>query len=175
MAEKVKGTVKVVKQNDYKFYSVKIDDTWYGTGAKNDPKVVAGDYVEGEYELEKGKYKTITKAGLVKAKGTEPTTGTSTGGAPATGGGSTMSWAAKDDSIRYQSSRKDALAFLGLPGVLEGIAGKAKPALKLGVIEATLDRYTAAFFEDVSTFGAVARANATVVDEAAPPSEEDDE
>ncbi len=176
MAEKVKGELKVIKKNDFGFWSVKIDDTWYGLGTKKElVGLDRGDYVEGEYELEKGKYKTITKAGLVKAKGTEPTTGTSTGGAPATGGGSTMSWAAKDDSIRYQSSRKDALAFLGLPGVLEGIAGKAKPALKLGVIEATLDRYTAAFFEDVSTFGAVARANATAVDESAPPSDESDD
>lgn len=169
MAEKIKGELKVVKKNDFGFYSVKIGDTWYGTGSKKEPLVAVGDYVEGEFELEKGKYKTITKAGLTKAQGTSAATGA------ATGTSNDAKWAAKDDSIRYQSSRKDALAFLALPGVLEGVVGKAKPADKLGIVEATLDRYTAAFFEDVATFGAVTRANATVVDEAAPPADDSDD
>jgi hypothetical protein len=171
MAEKVKGELKVVKTNDYGFYSVKIDGTWYGTGSKKDPGVVAGDIVEGEFELEKGKYKTITKAGLVKASAKAAPAGAA---GPASTG---TNWAAKDDSIRYQSSRKDALAFLGLPGVLESIVGKAKPADKVGLVEALVDKYTASYFEDVATFGAVARANGTTEqnDPAAPPAEDEDE
>jgi hypothetical protein len=170
MADKVSGVIKVVKKNDFGFYSVKIDDTWYGTGQKKDPGVVAGDNVEGEYELEKGKYKTITKAGLTKA---------AKAAAPAAGSGqaTTSSWAAKDDSIRYQSSRKDALTLLGLPGVLDSIVGKAKPADRQGLVEALVDKYTASYFEDVSTFGAVARANGTgaAADPAAPPADEEEE
>jgi hypothetical protein len=170
MAEKVKGELKVVKTNDYGFYSVKIDGTWYGTGSKKDPGVVAGDIVEGEFELEKGKYKTITKSGLKKTAA--PAGAAQQDKQQSTG----TNWAAKDDSIRYQSSRKDALAFLGLPGVLESIVGKAKPADKVGLVEALVDKYTAGYFEDVATFGAVARANGTTTeDPAAPPSEDDDE
>lgn len=169
MAEKVSGELKVIKRNDHGFYSVKIGDTWYGTGKKEAPAGVAqGDVVEGEYELEKGKYKTITKSGLKKTAA--PT------GAAGSAGTTSSSWQAKDDSIRYQSSRKDALAFLGLPGVLESIVGKAKPADKVGLVEALVDKYTAGYFEDVATFGAVARANGTTTeDPAAPPSEDDDE
>lgn len=169
MAEKVKGIVKVVKQNDYKFYSIKIDDTWYGTGSKQDPGVAAGDYVEGEYTLEKEKYKTITKAGLVKASAKAAPAG-------AAASSSGTNWAAKDDSIRYQSSRKDALAFLALPGVLDAVVAKAKPADKVGIIESLVDKYTASFFEDVATFGAVARASGAVTeDPSAPPSDEEEE
>ena len=172
MADKVSGVIKVVKKNDFGFYSVKIDDTWYGTGQKKDPGVVAGDNVEGEYELEKGKYKTITKSGLTKAAAKQAPAGATSSGS--TGG---TNWAAKDDSIRYQSSRKDALAFYSIPGALSATGfDKAKPAEKSGVLEALIDKKTAEYFEDVSTFGAVARANGTTTaDPAAPPADEDDE
>lgn len=171
MADKVSGELKVIKKNDHGFYSVKIGDTWYGTGKKEAPSGVSqGDMVEGEYILEKEKYKNITKAGLTKAKAPA---GASTSGSGSTGG---TNWAAKDDSIRYQSSRKDALALLGLPGVLDSIVGKAKPADRQGLVEALVDKYTASYFEDVSTFGAVGRANGTgAADPAAPPADEDDE
>ena len=85
-----------------------------------------------------------------------------------------VDWEAKDASIRYQSARKDALAFVGLPGVLDGILGKAKPAEKLGIVEAVVDRYTAAFYEDIGSFGAVTRANAVVV-EPTPGADDSDE
>jgi hypothetical protein len=84
-----------------------------------------------------------------------------------------VDWEAKDASIRYQSARKDAIAFLALPGVLDGIVGKAKPSDKLGIVEATVDRYTAAFYEDIGTFGAVTRANA--VAEPTPGADDSDE
>lgn len=174
MAEKVKGELKVVKANDHGFYSVKIGDKWYGTGKKQAPSGVAqGDTVEGEFELEKGKYATITKAGLSKAS-----SASAEAAAPAAKGSSagTTDWVAKDASIRYQSSRKDALSYLALPGVLTALGlEKAKPADKIGIVDAVLDKYTAAFYDDVSTFGAVTRVNAPAVDPSAPPSEEDDE
>jgi hypothetical protein len=174
MAEKVKGEVKVVRTNDHGFYSVKIDDTWYGTGKKEPPGVEKGDFVEGEYALEKGKYKTITKAGLTKVVKAQAPAGASTGGGSSGG----TNWAAKDDSIRYQSSRKDALAFYAIPGALSASGfDKAKPADKMSVLEALIDKKTAEYFEDVATFGAVARANGTTAakDPAAPPAEDEDE
>ncbi len=174
MADKVSGVIKVVKKNDFGFYSVKIDDTWYGTGQKKDPGVAAGDVVEGEYELEKGKYKTITKSGLTKATKAAPT-----GAAAGAGGGDRMSkgeWAQKDQRIQYQHAQKVAVTILALPAVQE-LINKAKPADKVGVLESLFDKYTASVFEDVATFGAVLRANGTTTDKdpAAPPAEDDDE
>ncbi len=167
---KVNGVLKVVKKNDYGFYSVKIDDTWYGTGSKKEPSVVTGDTVEGEFFLEKEKYKTITKDGLKKVSA-------SSGAAPAaatTGGGT--DWAAKDASIRYQSARKDALTLAGIPGVLSAVGlDKAKPADKMGIIEAFVDKKTAEYFEDIATFGAVTRVSAPGADPEAPASDESDD
>ncbi len=177
MAKKVKGQVRVIKRNDYGFYSVKIDDTWYGTGSKKELSGIStGDVVEGEYELEKGKYKTITAAGLTKSTSKAPA-GAASGGTSGSAGMSKAEWAAKDDAIRYQSSRKDALAFYAIPGALSASGfDKAKPADKMAVLEALIDKKTAEYFEDVATFGAVARANGTAAeDPAAPPNEEDDE
>ncbi len=172
MADKIKGELKVLKANDHGFYSVKIDNTWYGLGTKKQPDGIAvGDIVEGEFELEKGKYKTITKAGLTKAAKAAPT------GAAGSAGTTSSSWQAKDDSIRYQSSRKDALAFYSIPGALSATGfDKAKPAEKIGVLEALIDKKTAEYFEDVATFGAVARANGTTTeDPAAPPADDSDD
>lgn len=174
MADKVSGVIKVVKKNDFGFYSVKIDDTWYGTGQKKDPGVVAGDNVEGEYELEKGKYKTITKAGLTKVAAKA-----APAGAASSGDSDKMSkqeWATKDQRIQYQHAQKVAVTLLALPAVQE-LVNKAKPADKIGVLESLFDKYTASVFEDVATFGAVARANGTTTDKdpAAPPADEDEE
>jgi hypothetical protein len=76
-------------------------------------------------------------------------------GAPSAGGGG---WGAeRNNSIVYQSSRKDAIAFLQI--VLGAGSLKLPAALnaKLGALEAALDRYTALFFDDVNTLGAVLR------------------
>lgn len=174
MAEKVSGELKVIKRNDFGFYSVKIGDTWYGTGSKNEPAGVAkGDIVEGEFELEKGKYKTITKAGLKKAAQAP---------AGASGGGdsdkmSKGEWAAKDQRIQYQHAQKVAAALIANPAILAAAGlDKAKPADKVGIIEGLFDKYTASVFEDVATFGAVARATGAVTeDPSAPPNDEDEE
>ena len=174
MAEKVKGELKVLKKNDHGFWSVKIDDTWYGLGTKQEATgIERGDIVEGEYELEKGKYKTITKAGLTKAaKSSAPA------GAASSGDSDKMSkaeWASKDQKIQYQHAQKVAVTLLALPAVQE-LVSKAKPADKIGVLESLFDKYTAKVFEDVATFGAVARANGTTTeDPAAPPAEDEDE
>lgn len=86
------------------------------------------------------------------------------------GGGGT-----RDASIQYQSARKDALVFLG---VLLGNGGldlsKAKPAAKLGILEAALDKYTAQFYVDIGELGAIARLE-TPDEDAAPAAESDEE
>lgn len=177
MAEKVSGELRVIKRNDFGFYSVKIGDTWYGTGSKKEPAGVAvGDTVEGEFELEKGKYKNVTKAGLTKAAKQAPA-----GASSESSSGDKMSkgeWAAKDQRIQYQHAQKVAATLIANPAILAAAGlDKAKPADKMGIIEGLFDKYTASVFEDITTFGAVARATGAVSedDKAAPPSEDDDE
>jgi len=74
---------------------------------------------------------------------------------PVSGGGGYG--ADRQGSIVYQSSRKDALEFLKLAVETGALVVPAAKAKKLGFLEAALDRYTAFFFEDVNTLGAVTR------------------
>ncbi len=178
---KVQGQIYKIFEKQWQnkiLRSIKLDGNplYYRWGDKDLPAgVVAGAYVSFEAEPKDDKSAQIKGGILVNTAAQAQVVGNAaaSSGVTSSGSGAAVDWAAKDASIRYQSSRKDALSFLALPGVLEGIVGKAKPADKLGIIEATLDRYTAAFHEDVATFGAVTRANATAEEPVA--TEEDDE
>jgi len=63
----------------------------------------------------------------------------------------------RNNSIVYQSSLKAANAFLATAVAAGAVKLPAAQAAKLGALEAALDRYTAQFFNDVSTLGAVLR------------------
>lgn len=85
-------------------------------------------------------------------------------------------WGSNDAAIRYQSARKDALVMAGMALTSGAIKLPAKEAGKLEVLEALVDRYTAAFYADIETKGAVARtAPAKVEEKAAEPEDEDEE
>ncbi len=178
MAEKLRGELKVIKENEYHFFSVKVGDTWYGTNEKKAPVgVEKGDIVEGEYFLKDDKYKTIVKGSLKKASNEAAK---APAGASASDGDrmSKGEWAQKDQRIQYQHAQKVAATLIGNPAILEAAGvNKAKPSDKLGIIETLFDKYTASVFEDVATFGAVARANGTaeVKDPQAPPSDDDND
>lgn len=73
----------------------------------------------------------------------------------ASGGGGPMS--RTDESIRYQSSRKDALAMVAILVQSGALKLPEAPAKKAGVIEAAVDRFTAIYFEDIEQLGALAR------------------
>ena len=76
----------------------------------------------------------------------------------------------RSNSIVYQSSRKDALAYIELITKLGAIKLPEKQAAKLKALDALLDSVVAGFFEDVNTLGAVTRANGG--DETPAPAEE---
>jgi hypothetical protein len=89
----------------------------------------------------------------------------------------TPSWDGRNNSIVYQSSRKDAIEYVKLL-----LANGALPVPKdkksiAGFLDAALDRYTAQFFEDVNTLGAVTREleGGTAPTEAAEEGDEDEE
>ena len=92
--------------------------------------------------------------------------------APAAGGGS---YAARDSSIQYQSSRKDALQFVDLLVRTSAVKLPEKQAAKLEAIEALVDHYTAQFTRDINTMGALARADGTDEAEGGESSSEDEE
>jgi hypothetical protein len=83
----------------------------------------------------------------------------------------------RQNSIVYQSSRKDAVAFVDILLREKAVKLPKAQADAKGAIEALLDRVTAQFFNDTQTLGAVVReAQSEGEPEAeAPAAEEDDE
>jgi hypothetical protein len=81
----------------------------------------------------------------------------STPAAVAASGGA-QSFGSRDESIQYQSARKDALAMVKL--LIENAAVKLPEAesKRAGVIEALVDRFTASYYEDIGDLGALDRA-----------------
>ena len=63
----------------------------------------------------------------------------------------------RDNSIQYQSARKDAIEFVDLLVRNEALKLGKDAAKKEGILFAALDRYTAFFFKDIATLGAVVR------------------
>jgi hypothetical protein len=117
----------------------------------------------------KGKYKVGKITGPVKLAAPPPQSA-----APVSAGGN-LSGGARDASIQYQSSRKDALVFLELlvtAGALD--ISKAKQAAKVEILEAALDKYTASFYDDIGNLGAITRLE-TIDDPAAEPVADDEE
>lgn len=73
----------------------------------------------------------------------------------------------REDGIKYQSSRKDALAMVDLL-IRNGALPLGKvDSKKAGIIEAAVDRFTAIYFEDIETMGALSRTEPSAVTPAA--------
>lgn len=63
----------------------------------------------------------------------------------------------RQNSIVYQSSRKDAIEHVKLLIQTGGLPLPKEKAKIAAAVDAAVDRYTALFFEDVNTLGAVTR------------------
>lgn len=149
------------------FYTIKLEgnDTWFRCKEK-DPGQIEGKMVKIVHsEI------TFTKKGEKEAQVQErpeivsgPSTQTSvtgesgSAGSTQTGG---LSASTRESSIHYQSARKDALQMVDIITRTGAVKLPAKEANKLEAVEALVDSYTARFFSDIATFGAVARANGT--------------
>lgn len=152
-----KGKVKKVLKREFDDGGVSISftlvgqDPFFRLGSKRLAGVVEeGNSIEfyGEQVSDKAvKVKTDT----VKAASGKPA---------GEGGSSARSGSFRSDTshdIHYQSARKDALAFVQVVIAAGAIKLPAKESGKLEALEAALDRYTAAFYADIETKGAVAR------------------
>lgn len=139
---------KTKKGRPYTSYRGQIQDKWYSFGFDK-PGVAKGDYVKAEVGEVNG-YEQI-----IRAERIDPPTKAS---GPAAGGPQRAAGPAGDrqDSIVYQSSRKDALALVellvsqdALPiSVAKTSAGKAK---RYEEIMALVDKLTVQYFYDVTT------------------------
>ena len=155
-----KGKVKKVIKKEFEDGGVSISFTLAGQepffrlGSKRLAGVVEeGNFIEfyGEQVSDKAvKVKTDT----VKAASGKPA------GEGGSNGSRQSSGSFRSDTshdIHYQSARKDALAFVQVVIAAGAIKLPAKESGKLEALEAALDRYTAAFYADIETKGAVAR------------------
>jgi hypothetical protein len=112
--------------------------------------VVPGATIEFTAQLGRnGKSYFVTDASLREVAGA-PAPAPSPGGGPSLG--------SRDSSIMYQSARKDALVMVGLlvgAGVL--YTDKTPKAKVGGILEDAVDRFTALYYEDISSLGALER------------------
>jgi len=160
-----KGVVSKLITREWK------DKTFYSVGLEGEKGFISlgtsrggiaeGDYVEIEWEENAKGYKDAVKGGVKKLEKPK----NQPAAAKAGGGGQP-----KDEgSIQYQSSRKDAIAYVQTVIAAGAVKLPAKEADKLAALDALVDLYTAKFYADIASKGAVARANG----EDAPPAEDD--
>lgn len=159
------------------WYSIKLegDDTYYRCKEKN-PGVISGLVVkfevEGDQVTSRPEIVQQTPAAAMQSVMGTPVP------APTQSLGQLGS--TRDSSIQYQSARKDALQFVDMILRAEQ-AGKvivklpAKEAARLEAVEALVDSYTAQYFHDIATFGAVSRSSGEESEKAAVAGEEEEE
>ena len=103
------GKIEAVSTKEYKgktYYSMKVNDTWYGAGLKSPG--AKGDFVEFDAEQnDKGYW----NAGNIKKAAGASVQNPSSGGNAAS---AQTDWAAKDRSISWQAARNSANALLAV-------------------------------------------------------------
>ena len=146
MSKKVKGTVTKASKGKYSwFLQLDGDDFYYNT--KYEPKCGEGDVVGIEFtpkgdargNIQKVKVLEDNSGGYAKANSER---------AESSGGGSSGSGGDRNSSIVFQSSRKDALVYVGLLLQEEAFAIKGKPDLRRVQLDELLDEVTARFYQD---------------------------
>jgi hypothetical protein len=151
----VAGRIDRVVERETKFgkmYSLQVAGEFYGLG-KALGGVAAGDFVEFEAEKNERGYLDIKK-GTIKpgtAPAAAPVKAVSNNTGSTTGSGQTSGYSDnRQDSIVYQSSRKDALEFVSMlreEGLID--YGKAKGADKIAILETYVDKTTEHFIAEV--------------------------
>ncbi|KKN32961.1 hypothetical protein LCGC14_0808330 [marine sediment metagenome] len=144
-----KGTVTAAARSQYGYFVQlqETDDFYYNT--KFEPPCGVGDVVGIAYE-DKGKGRgNVTKIKLLESNGPgfQKKAPAKREGA---GGGGGYNDPARQDSIIFQSSRKDALVFIDLLLRNEAFAIKGKADAKAVQISELLTKVTAKFFADAA-------------------------
>lgn len=166
------------RRGTWTLYSGKIEkadgteyDKWVSFGFDK-PDAVEGGYYIIETETDSKGYEKVTKVTEAKAPAK------AAGAAPSASGGGQQSQ--KQDSITYQSSRKDALAFVELAIKLDALpfiasTGKAAQAKRFDELQALVDKLTVQYFHDVDTLRLLDSVeDAGAEDDVAPGASDDD-
>lgn len=141
MARK-KGTVSRVGKGQYSFYiQLDGDDFYYNT--KYQPKCGVKDVVGIEFTRKDDRRGNISKVTVLEHNSNGYEEFKPTGGSGASGD-------SRQDSIVYQSSRKDALVYVGLLLGAEAFPLKGKPDDKRLQLEELIDETIAQFFKDAT-------------------------
>lgn len=166
---RVEGVVWKVYDRKYRgrdSFTIKIDgdDIWYRAGDKRYAGIAeSGNRVAFDAEMNADGTSATIKGPVTLAKPASP----AANGTPSAGGD-------RNNSIVYQSSRKDAIELVQLLVASGSLALPKAQKAKVGAIEAAVDRYTALFFDDVGTLGAVVREAESGGESEEPESDEDE-
>jgi len=133
----MQGTVNKINFNG-KAYSAEINGTWYGAGFDK-PEFNEGDVLEFDIRMN-GKFKNLDKA-KVLGSAAQGTVAAAPAGKP-----DPQVWVDKDNSILYQSCRKDAIAFVGVLLANQLVALPAKKGDQCDAVQALVEDYTVQFF-----------------------------
>jgi hypothetical protein len=152
------------------FYSIKLegDKTYYRFGSKKPPTFVKqGASLEFDAKPnDDGKSAEVDVATLKEVAGPPKDAAK-----PSVGG-----FTGKDtDSIHYQNARGHAVTYLGLVVANGGVVLPKAKADIMAAMDGLLDVYTAKFYADITTKGAVGRVAGVVEPEAGEPAEPPDE
>ena len=147
-----KGTVTGCGKGKFSFFITLDSKDGFYFNTKYEPKCGIGDVVGIEYEPKGDKRGNVQKVQILEDSGSPKGVQSreSSGGSGSNSGGSYTASPDRQASIIFQSSRKDALVFLGLLIEKEAVKFKGKAdSLRVQITE-TLDEITAAFYKDAA-------------------------
>lgn len=145
---KVKGTVSGAGKGKFSYFITLEEREGFYFNTKYEPKCGVGDVVGIEFIKKADNRGNVQKVKIIESNSDGyPGDG---GSEPKSGGSSYTASPGIQDSIMWQSSRKDALVFVGMLLSNDGFATKGKPDAKRVQIEELLDEVTTRFFGDAS-------------------------
>ena len=152
MSNRTKGTVTAIGKGKYDGFYLMLDGEKFYYNTKFNPKVGVGDVAGIEYEKSGDIRGNVTKVKLMTDNGgpkgfqADAQPAKRSGGGKSFGGGG-FNDPARQDSIVYQSSRKDALQLVELLLSNGAFALKGTADAKRVQIEELLDEITVTFFK----------------------------
>ena len=167
MSSKRKGTVSKIGKSKFSYF-VQLDSDGFYFNTKYDPKCGVGDVVGITFEPKGDTRGQITAIKILEDKGGPKgmqAEGDSGGGGGKSGGTYTAS-PDRQDSIIYQSSRKDALVLAGILVSNDGIKLPKDTDKRRTIIEALVDETTLVYFRAAEKPREALKAEAKTSDDA---------
>lgn len=150
---KCKGTVSGCGKGKFSYFITLQEKEGYYFNTKFEPKCGKGDVVGIEYESKADNRGNIKRVEVLEknSNGYEDTSKKADSGFSALPGSSKSAGGGdRQDSIVWQSSRKDALVAAGLILQVEAYALKGKPDEKRVQLDGLIDEITARYFADAT-------------------------